>query len=253
MLDELHQATPEFANDLAKFIKTYGNSNCKNFKIVLLGTSSDASRLVSSDPGIDRLLQEVHLKSMNNQESNYVVKKGFKDLAINIENSAVERLVRTCVGSPSILQYLSLEVAEASFIRDPRVAKVDDVNEALASYVENKAARLLKLYLSAVETTGGTQYRKQILRAMAEAEEEYVTMDGLRTAVSQIVGRDIPSSALSGPLRTLKEQQYGAPLSDVQRPDNTQRLTNYTTFRDPALKAFIRLQVLREGEGDAKG
>jgi hypothetical protein len=76
-------------------------------------------------------------------------------------------------------------------------------------------------------------------------------MEMIRTHVSDFVGRDIPSTALSGPLRSLKEAQFGSVLSDVERPDGAGRLANYTTFRDPALKAFIRLQVLREGEGAA--
>ena len=83
---------------------------------------------------------------------------------------------------------------------------------------------------------------------MAECEDEYVTMEVIRTNVTKFLGRDIPSTALSGPLRDLKEDRYGPALSDVERPDGVGRLTNYTTFKDPALKAFIRLLLLRESE-----
>lgn len=217
--------------------------------IVLLGTSSDASRLVGSDPGIDRLLQEIHLKAMTPPESEYVVLKGMADLAIAIPEVVKNRLVRTCVGSPSILQYLALETAESAFKRDPRAAQMPDVDAALKAFVETKEARLNKSYVAAIESVGEVRYRKQVLRAMAECEDEYVTMEMIRTRVSTVVGREIPSTALSGPLRSLKEDQFGSVLSDVERPDGTGRLANYTTFRDPALKAFIRLQVLREGEG----
>ncbi len=248
ILDELHRATPEFASDLAKFIKSYGNANCQRFKIVLLGTSSDANRLVQSDPGIDRLIQEVHLRSMTPEESGYVVQKGMADLAINAESPIVERIVRTCVGSPSILQYLSLESAEAAFKRTPRVCLLSDVEAALKSFVETKEARLNRAYVAAVETVGQFKYRKQILRAMAECEDEYVTMEMIRAKVSEYLQSETPSTTLSGPLRQLKEDRYGAVLNDVDRPDGVGRLTNYTTFKDPALKAFIRLQLLRESE-----
>lgn len=248
LIDELHRATAAFTVDLSKFIKSYGNANCHNFKIVLLGTSSDASRLVSSDPGIDRLIQEVHLKSMTTSESQFVVTKGMADLAVAVDSPTVERIVRTSVGSPSILQYLSLEVAEAAFPRTPRAAAISDVQAALKAFVETKEARLYKSYVAAVESVGELRYRKQVLRAMAECEDEYITMEQVRTKVSEFLGRDIPSTALSGPLRDLKEDRYGPVLSDVERPDGVGRLVNYTTFKDPALKAFIRLQVLREAE-----
>lgn len=248
LIDELHRATPEFTANLSKFIKSFGNANCKKFRIILLGTSSDASRLVSSDPGIDRLIQEVHLKSMTNQESEYIITKGMKSLGINIDERTTERLVKTSVGSPSILQYLCLEVAEEAFPRVPRNASLPDVQRAVDSFVETKAARLNKAYISAIESTGEIRYRKQILRAMAECDDEYVTMEMIKEKVSIYLGRDIPSTSLSGPLRDLKDNRYGPVLSDVDRPDNVDRLINYTTFKDPALKAFVRLQVLRDTE-----
>lgn len=251
LLDELHRANATFNAELSKFLKIFGNANCRRFRIVLLGTSSDASRLVSSDPGIDRLLQEIHLKAMTPQEAEYVVVKGMADLAISISSDVKSRLVRTCVGSPSILQYLSLESAEAAFPRDPRMVQMQDVDFALRTFVETKEARLNKSYVAAIESFGEIRYRKQILRAMAECEDEYVTMEMIRNRVSRFVGRDIPSTALSGPLGNLKNDQFGSVLSDVDRPDGAGRLTNYTTFKDPALKAFIRLKVLSEEEGDS--
>jgi hypothetical protein len=248
LLDELHRATPEFTTDLAKFLKSYGNASCRQFRVVLLGTSSDASKLVASDPGIDRLLQEVHLKAMSEDEATFVVEKGMADLAIKVAEPVMNRLVRTCVGSPSILQYLALEVAEAAFDRDPREAVAADVEDALKAFVETKEGRLNGAYSAAIENVGEVRYRKQILRAMAECEDEYVTMEMLRTSVSAVLGREVPSTALSGPLRDLKEERYGAVLRDVERPDRGGRVANYTTFKDPSLKAFIRLQVLREHE-----
>lgn len=251
LIDELHRASADFTSDLSKFLKSYGNANCQNFKVVLLGTSSDASKLVTSDPGIDRLIQEVHLKSMTAAEGEYVVSKGMSDLAIQIDRPTTHRIVRTSVGSPSILQYLSLEVAESAFPRSPRACVLADLQNALRAFVETKEARLYRAYLAAVETVGEFKYRKQILRAMAESEDEFVTMEMIRTKVSEYLGADTPSTTLSGPLRQLKEERYGPVLTDVERPDGVGRLTNFTTFKDPALKAFIRLQLLREAEAGA--
>lgn len=246
LIDELHRATPQFTADLSKFIKSFGNANCKKFSIIILGTASDASRLVSSDPGIDRLVQEVHLTSMTELESEFVVTKGMSSLAINIDSKTVDRIVKTSVGSPSILQYLCLEVAETAFNRTPRKVSKEDVQAAVDSFVLTKMSRLNKAYISAIESVGEIRYRKQILRAMAECDDEYVTMEMIKEKVSEYLGRDIPSTSLSGPLRDLKDSRYGPVLSDVERPDSVDRLTNYTTFKDPALKAFVRLQILRE-------
>jgi hypothetical protein len=249
LLDELHKADEKFAAELSEFIKAYGNANCQRFRVALLGTSADASKLVKADPGIDRLLTEVRLGALSEPEASYVITTGMRELEIHVDREVEDKLVRTAVGSPSILQYLCLEVAEHAGARYPQVASLLDVAEASAQYVNTKEARLYRIYSQAIETIGPLRYRKQILRAMSEIDTEYATMDDIRDRVSANVGRTIESTALSGPLRDLKQAQYGPVLSDVERPDGSGRVVNYTTFVDPSMKAFVRMQVARDDEG----
>lgn len=249
ILDELHRATDALVEDLVKFIKAYGNSNCEKFKIILLGTSSDPSKLVNKDPGIDRLIEDLHLKSMDDPERIALITSGMNDLAIEISELAVKKLASVCVGSPNILQYLCLESSEKAFGRSPRRLDVDDVNNAVEDYVKKKESRLYRSYMQAIENQGAKRYRKQILRAMSETEDEYVTMEQIREKVETYLGVEVRAQDLSGALRKLKENECGPVLRDIDKNDGTGTIQNYTTFIDPALKAFIRMQVLREVNG----
>lgn len=65
-------------------------------------------------------------------------------------------------------------------------------------------------------------------------------MDDIRTWVSANLGEDTPSTALSGPLRALKEPEYGAILQDVERFVGGNRVHNLTAFTDPMMKSFVR-------------
>lgn len=241
LIDELHKASDSFSEELANFLKAYGNANCRAFKILLLGTASEATRLVTIDPGIDRLITEIHLRAMDEREARYVVEEGMKALAISINDAEVRKLVDVCVGSPNILQYLCLECAEAAWDRKPRAVDSADVATSLREYVESREARLYRTYMAAIETVGDRRYRKRVLHAMAECEDEYVTMEQIRDGVTRTIGQAVPSSTLSGPLRDLKSPKYGPVLQDVKRPDASGRLANYTVFVDPTLKAFVRL------------
>lgn len=245
MIDELHKASEQCAKDLVEFIKTCGNASVEEFKIILLGTSSDSSRLVAKDPGVDRLIEDIKLSSMNDAECINLITSGMKSLCIEIEEPAYEKLVKSCVGAPNILQYLCLVSAENAFVRTPRKLTAQDVDQAISEYVEKKVARLNHLYLQAVETTGPKRYRKQILIAMSQANDEYVTMDEL----VKIIQKTIPEARntdISGPLKRLKEDDYGPVLRDVMRTASDQRIQNYTAFVDPAMKAFIRMQVAKD-------
>jgi len=44
LIDELHKASDSFAEELANFLKAYGNANCRAFKVILLGTASVMSQ-----------------------------------------------------------------------------------------------------------------------------------------------------------------------------------------------------------------
>ena len=84
---------------------------------------------------------------------------------------------------------------------------------------------------------------------MSEVEDEYVTMEQIRMKVENFLGEKVRNSDLSGSLRRLKETACGPVLRDIERSDGSGIMQNYTTFIDPALKAFIRMQVMRDTTG----
>lgn len=240
VLDEMHKASTRFVQQLGVFLKTYANSSCDEFRVVIVGTAPDASRLVDLEPGIDRLVQEVHLRQMTRLEARYLIKTGMRKLGIKLPAKVLERIIQSSVGSPAIVQYLSLEVAESSFQRKPRAATERDFERAKKLYLERRSKRLNEAYLKAIETSGPKRYRKLILHALSDVEDEFATMDQIRSKVSETLKEEVPSSVLSGPLRDLKDERFGPVLKDIQRHEGGERVHNYTAFVDPAMKSFIR-------------
>ncbi len=241
MIDELHRASAPLSRDLSAFLKSYANMNCKRFKICLLGTEDDASGLVIMDQGIDRVLQEIPVEPISRKEAESIIEPGMKRLGLGISKALVERICIASVGSPFIVQYLCLEMAELARAEGLGAVTNGHFELALVTYIKRKAQRAIRAYRSAIETVGAKRYRKQILLAMAKSDDEYVTMDFLVEKVSEQLGEDIPSTALSGPLRELKEARYGRILKDVENPMGIGRLYNYSAFSDPSIKAVIRL------------
>jgi hypothetical protein len=241
LIDELHRASEQFSKDLTAFLKSFANRNCKQFRIALIGTENEASRLVISDPGTDRVLEEVSLTTLSDAESQEIVTTGFERLAMPVNDEVVRALKTYSVGSPFVLQFLCLEVAETCLTRTENSPTINDVKTALETYARRKAQRLLRLYRAAIETVGEKRYRKQILTAMANSDDEYVTMEYLVERVSATLREQVPSTALSGPLRQLKTDECGKILRDVENPAGGGRLANYSGFTDPAMKSIIRM------------
>jgi hypothetical protein len=75
---------------------------------------------------------------------------------------------------------------------------------------------------------------------MAMRRNEYATMDEIRELVSSSLNVGVATSSLSGPLRKLKSEKYGAILRDVERTSSGERIRNLTAFSDPMMKSFVR-------------
>lgn len=250
LLDEVHRASDNLREDLSAFLKAYANRNCKRFRIGLVGTEIDASRLIIRDPGIDRLLQEIQIKPITTEEARAIIVPGMNSLNLAIDNNVDASIIKAGVGSPFIVQYLCLEMAENAISDKSKAINFEYYKAALHNYALSKAQRMIKQYRCVIETTGVKRYRKQILMAMAKADDDYVTMEKLTELVSSQLGEATPSTALSGPLRSLKQEEFGKILSDIEATKDGARAYNYSVFTDPAMKSVIRLVEELEAEGN---
>ncbi len=249
-IDEMHKATDGFRLQLAEMIKAASNLGREFPKVIVLGTTASASSLVRQDEGIDRLVREVRVAPMTDDEARFVVVDGMNKLHITIEENLVEAIVRTAAGAPALLQGICLDVADFVVSNGRSEVEREDLDRAVREFLLQSEARLTRTYMTAIETMGPKRYRKQILRAMAESPNDFVTMEELTRGVSENLGDETPSTAISGALRNLRQAEYGEILRDVSRPARDgSRVYNLNTFRDPRMKAFIRVMNAVEEQG----
>ena len=240
VVDEMHRATKEFRAGLAGLIKAVKTSGKSYPVIVIVGTTVDAEHLVVQDPGIDRYIKEVTVPLMRPEESRYIVTEGFRRLELGITDELVARIVEAAVGAPTIVHALCLDAAETALEAARSHVTEDDCRKAVHAYLQDHGRRLASAYLKAIETIGPKKYRKQILHAVANTDNDYATMEDVRSRVSLALAEETPSTALSGPLRDLKTAPYGSVLQDVERVVGGNRVHNLTAFTDPMMKSFIR-------------
>lgn len=123
-----------------------------------------------------------------------------------------------------------------------------DVREGIRRYLEEHGKRLYMAYMQAIPTMGQMRYRKHVLHAVAASDGEYATMEELVAYTSRALKTSVPATALSGPLRDLKES-HGKPLKDVARIDGAGNVRNLTAFRNPMMKFFVRFMGNAEESG----
>lgn len=247
VIDELHRASAEFREELTIFLKAT-RTDADGLQVILIGTSSDARQLVEWDEGNDRFISETEVPLLREGEAKAIIVDGFEKLGLSISQDLLTRVHVAAAGAPTIVQILGLHMAQ-SMIKDGRAeANEQDIERAIERYLKSHASRMSAKYVAAVETFGARRYRKQILDAIARLDREYATLEDIREGVSQALGVDVPSTALSGSLGALKSEKFGRILSDVERNEGG-RIYSLSAFTDPTMKAFVRFASAIEAQG----
>ncbi len=240
VLDEMHTASDELRADLSAWMKsTRTQMSPTKCSIVVVGTSGDASSLVALDEGLNRHLAEIKVDLLTSEEAGYIIDEGMNRLNLTIKSDLRRRLIAIAAGAPVLIQRLCLDASRNAMSNSRNQIAEEDIKHSIQRYLSFHGRRLYELYSKAVETTGAKRYRKQILRAVAEAPNEFATMEEIKAGVSKFLGEAVPAESLSGPLRDLRLEKYGTILKDVERADG-ERVYNYTRFSDPMMKAFVR-------------
>lgn len=249
LIDELHQANDGFRRDLAYLIKSLSDSNFDFPVLIVAGTSTQPALLVEANRGIDRLVREVPVAPLEFAESEYIVTEGFAKLGLSIESGVLSRIISSAAGAPALLHAICLEAAAKALSRESRRVYDEDVNWAVQLVIHRYHGRLTQRYIKATNLVGHRRYRAQILRACAEYEPDYVTMEMLVAKVSDYIGEEVTRSNLTEPLRQLKSDMCGRILADVTKADGNGRQRNVTVFTDPQMKSYVRFINGLEDDG----
>lgn len=82
---------------------------------------------------------------------------------------------------------------------------------------------------------------------MSELDKDIASLEDIRLKVSELMGEDVPSTTLSGPLRDLKQGKDSV-LVDFSSPGRKASQI-LTVFREPMMKSFVRFIRQAEAQG----
>ena len=247
VIDELHKASKALKQDLTSFLKEVRNSDSQYPAVVLIGTTLSADDLTTADQGVGRYLKPVLVNPMNDNESRQIIVDGFSRLGLQISKAIEDKIVQIASGAPTLVQELCL-MAAVTCIREGRSTVRDqDYETAVRQYLKDNDNRLTSSYLVSIEHQGTKRYRKNIIAAMSEISMDIVSLEDIRIKVSELLGEDVPSTALSGPLKTLKTGKNSI-LVDF-KSDGTQASQILTRFREPVMKSFVRFMRAADDQG----
>ena len=212
-------------------------------KLVFVGVADSIENLIGEHESVRRCLEEVQVPRMKAAEMRELVTRGFFEAAVQIEKSAVERIVRLSEGLPPYGHLLSLKAGERAVNDDRDTVFLRDVIESTEAVVRSHSGAAL--YHHAVESCRPENLYAQVLAACALAQKDelgYFAAKAVEEPMSRIMVSPNKTPSFSRHLSGFLEERRGCVL---ERRGEVKRYRY--RFRDPLMQPFAILAAIANG------
>lgn len=206
-------------------------------KLVFVGVADSIENLIGEHESVRRCLEEVQVPRMKAAEMRELVTRGFFEAEVQIEKSAVERIVRLSEGLPPYGHLLSLKAGERAVNDDRDTVFLRDVIESAEAVVRSHSGAAS--YHHAVESSRPENLYAQVLAACALAEKDelgYFAAKAVEEPMSRIMGSPFKTPSFSRQLSSFLGESRGCIL---ERRGEKKRYRY--RFRDPLMQPFAIL------------
>lgn len=246
--DRLHgsQAQRLFADTIKNL-----SDNAINSTFVIIGVARDVSDLITEHASIDRSLMQIHMPRMQPSELKEIVNRAMHDLAMTIQDDALELIVMLSQGLPHYTHLVGQESAIAAINVLRREITLPDVKGGVNVALKNTQHSILDVYQKATKgQRKGTLFKHVLLAcAIAEVDEQgYFISAAVREPLTKIMRKpyDIPN--FSQHLDKFSSDQARGPV--LERAGTARRFR--FRFINPLLQPYVIMRGLSEGmlDGD---
>lgn len=221
ILDEFDRLDPVCKSVFADFVKMLSDYAVAA-TVVLVGVADSVNELVEEHESVERALAQIRLPRMSRSEIGEIVENGLRELGLQIEPAAKERIVLLAQGLPHYAHLLGLHsVRSAASRRTPEIIRISDVEKAVATGLANAQQSIRNAFHKATTSPRANNLYKQVLCACAVAQLDelgYFAAADVRGPLQKITGRDYGISAFARHLKEFCSDNRGRVLHRTGTP-----------------------------------
>ena len=243
ILDEFDRVTSDDGKlAIAELVKKLSDAEAQS-KLLIVGVARTIVELIGKHPSAVRAFEQVEMPRMEQDEIEEILSSGFKQVGLEIPESLVDKVASLSDGYPHFAHLLGLKLVEAALDRlmrkeSQRLAVTsDDYRPAIVAAIKGSMHSLKDAYIRGTETPGvKTQLYRLILEGIAVQDDVEVPLQRILDYINQLDRpKEIKSQAISPHLGKLVNPEK---RNVLERPR-----TGFYRFRDPMLRAFVRMQL----------
>lgn len=227
----------------ADLIKSMSDNNV-NSTIVLVGIADSIESLMGNHQSLERCLKQIKMPRMRKEESEEIINQGLQKLEIKIESQVRERIVDFASGFPHYVHLLCECGCKEIIDNEKNVFSDTYLLIAIRQGIENTSEQLRIAYRKAILTSNSSSKWRDLLYACANAEYDEFNAFTIREIVKQynkITKVNCKSGSLTYNVNQLLTEDRGEILIKLGKGMSTRY-----TFRNPMMKAFVKLKIHAE-------
>ncbi|MDO6383776.1 MULTISPECIES: nSTAND1 domain-containing NTPase [Leptospira] len=236
----------QIKSTFASLIKSLSDNN-ENITIMLVGIGESINELIGEHPSLERCLKQIHLQRMSSEEIYEIIEYGLKALNLQMEASVKKSIVDFSQGFPHFAHLLAKYSCERALFSKSDLVTDIHFKTSVKRATENVHETIRNLYEQAIRTTKAESNFKDVLYSCALAvEDEHGSFRAkdLEHIMSELQKKETKLYSFTYHLGKLSQGSKGNILLKV----GTAKHHRYK-FRNPMLKAFLKLRYYKEKNG----
>jgi Cdc6-like AAA superfamily ATPase len=239
--------TRESIVQLLKSLADRAADNSDAVRLAIAGIPEASQELIIADEATARRLAQVEVTRMPQDELDQILERGEEKLGLTFAGLCRDRILQFSDGFPYYTHLLALHSVRQTITDGREEVEIGDFETALEGILLDCDLQLKTAYENAVETTGDVRMRRSIMEAMAQLNDLEVPFRAIRGAFLKLhpeYGSPQKLNFLSTALPALRDK-YGI-IADKNLPKSK---NNFYRFRNPLMRAYVRLRMLRDNPG----
>lgn len=242
-IDEFDRvADPGTATLFADAIKMLSD-NAVPATLIIVGVADDVDSLIKEHASIERALEQVPMRRMDQQEIADIYSKGFGRVEIRPDVGATTLLVALPQGVPHFAHLLGQEVSRPAIMTGRTDIGIDDVKKAVEAACHGSDASMISAYVRATTSSHKTHFADVLLAcALTDTDElGFFSPNDVRPALEKLWKEAVEQARYANHLVQFCEQR-----GPVLERRGGERRWRYR-FINPMMRSYVVMRAYSDG------
>ncbi len=238
---------PETRIKMADTIKSLSD-NIFNITIMIIGIADNVDELLGHHSSLERCIKQIYVPIMNADESYQIIENNLPLVSLKIEKDVADRIVEYASGFPHYVHLLCKYSSQLAITEGKKTINHEHLNWAVDESISNSSQSIVSAYHLAVKSSNRkkNQFEDVVYAcSLIESNTREFSSDDVIKIYNKLTASENKPETINYNLGMLCKEERGEILIKTVQAGEQKY-----AFKNPLMKAFVKLKVHAETNGE---